>query len=330
MTDDCLPANPSVSEVLDRPGEDDSLIPSIVSAAGAGARFAWEEFFHARIRNPHTRTAYSYAVRRFLRSIEPMGVQLHRIAPAQVGRYIDGLSYSPATKQLHLAALRKFFDELVIRHVILLNPAASVRGERLQVMEGRTPAMAVRDARRLLNSIDDSHVVGLRDRAVIAILIYTAVRAGAVARLRLRDFYDVGDQHCLRFAEKGGKSREIPVRHDLQRLLERYLETAGFAAEPDHAAFFRTALRRTKSLTMNPMTPNDIGRMVKRRLRDAGLPLRFSPHSFRVTVITDLLEQGVSLSDVQNLAGHADPRTTRLYDRRHRQVTRNLVERISV
>src|SRR5690606_18945393 len=159
---------------------------------------------HARIRNSHTRTAYSYAVRRFLWWMEDAGVELQRIAPAHVGRYIDGLSYSPATKQLHLAALRKFFDELVVRHVILLNPAASVRGERLQVLEGRTPAMSVRDARRLLNSIDDCHVVGLRDRAVIAILIYTAVRAGAVARLRLRDFYDVGDQHCLRFAEKGG------------------------------------------------------------------------------------------------------------------------------
>ena len=54
------------------------------------------------------------------------------------------------------------------------------------------------------------------------------------------------------------------------------------------------------------------------------------PHSFRVATITDLLTQGVPLEDVQYLAGHADPRTTRLYDRRQKKVTRNIVERISI
>jgi integrase/recombinase XerD len=76
---------------------------------------------------------------------------------------------------------------------------------------------------------------------------------------------------------------------------------------------------------------NDICRMMKRRLKDIGLPLLYSPHSFRVTTITDLLEQGVPLEDVQQrLAGHADPRTTRLYNRRERKVSRNIVEMISV
>ncbi len=78
------------------------------------------------------------------------------------------------------------------------------------------------------------------------------------------------------------------------------------------------------------MTADDMSRMVKRRMRKAGLPSRLSPHSFRVATITDLLAQGVPLEDVQQLAGHADPRTTRLYDRRQRRVTRNIVERISI
>ena len=93
---------------------------------------------------------------------------------------------------------------------------------------------------------------------------------------------------------------------------------------------FRTTVRRTQRLTLNAMTADDMARMLKRRLRDCGLSSRLSPHSFRVTTITDLLEQGVPLEDVQYLAGHADPRTTRLYDRRQRRVTRNIVERISV
>jgi site-specific recombinase XerD len=67
-----------------------------------------------------------------------------------------------------------------------------------------------------------------------------------------------------------------------------------------------------------------------RRKADAGLPMRLSPHSFRVATITDLLEQGLAFEDVQRLAGHADPRTTRLYDRRDKKITRNIVERISI
>jgi integrase len=69
---------------------------------------------------------------------------------------------------------------------------------------------------------------------------------------------------------------------------------------------------------------------LKRRLEDAGLPDLFSPHSFRVTVVTDLLNQNVPLEDVQYLAGRSSPTTTRVYDRRRRKVTRNIVERISI
>ncbi len=78
------------------------------------------------------------------------------------------------------------------------------------------------------------------------------------------------------------------------------------------------------------MAAKDISRMVKRRMRAAGLPDRLCPHSFRVATFTDLLGQGILLKDVQHLAGHADPRTTRLYDRRQKKVTRNIVERISI
>lgn len=70
--------------------------------------------------------------------------------------------------------------------------------------------------------------------------------------------------------------------------------------------------------------------MLKRRLKEAGLPLLFSPHSFRGTVVTNLLTQNVPLEEVQYLAGHASPTTTRIYDRRRRRVTRNIVERISI
>jgi site-specific recombinase XerD len=305
-------------------------LPELIRASGGAAKFAWEEFLYGRLRNHGTRRAYRRAVERFLAWCEQQGTELVRVAPANVGRYLDDLPIAPATKKLHLAALRHFFDELVFRHVVVLNPAASVRGERLQAIEGKTPEITVQQARRLLASIDTSHVTGLRDRAIIAVMIYTAARVGAVARLRRGDFYDAGDQHCLRFTEKGTKHREIPARHDLQGFIHDYLAAGRLEYSDKAAPLFRTTVRRTKSLTMNAMTAGDMARMVKRRLRDAGLPSRLSPHSFRVATITDLLSHGLPLEDVQMLAGHADPRTTRLYDRRHRRVTRNIVERISI
>jgi integrase/recombinase XerD len=229
-----------------------------------------------------------------------------------------------------LAALRHFFDQLAIRHVVILNPAASVRTERYQVLEGKTPEITVKQVRELFASIDTSNVVGLRDRALIGVLVYTAARVGALAKLELQNFYETAHQYCLRFADKGGKSREIPVRHDLQGFLFQYIDAARLNEADRSSPLFRTAFRRTRRLTENAMTSGDMARMIKRRMRAAGLPSRLSPHSFRVATITNLLSQNVPLQDVQNLAGHADPRTTRLYDRRHQRVTRNIVERISI
>jgi site-specific recombinase XerD len=256
---------------------------------------------------------------------------LQEVSPADVGAYLDELTHAVASKKQILAGLRHFFDGLVIRHAIALNPALSVRGERYQVMEGKTPEITIKQARKLLSSINTDNVVGLRDKAIMSILIYTASRVGAVARLKLKDLYDTGDQYCLHFLDKGGKSREIPVRHDLQCLLRFYLQSAGCQLDDvtDHP-LFRTSIRKTRTLSDRPMSAGDIGRMIKRRMKACGLPIRLSPHSFRVATITDLLNQGVPLEDVQNLAGHADPRTTRLYDRRHKSITRNIVERISI
>jgi len=309
---------------------DAAALPVLVERAGGAARFAWDEFFYAEHHNPHTQKAYMRAVRRFVDWAEGQGVELAAITPKMVGQYLVSLSGSPAKRNLHLSALRGFFDRLVNRHVCILNPAASVKGVKEQVMEGKTPEITIEQARALLASIDTGHLVGLRDRAILATLAYTACRAGAVAKLRLGDFQDDGQQYVLRFQEKGGKSREIPVRHDLEGFILAYVEAAGIGGEAKESPLFRMGNGRTKKLSGTAMTSKRICELVKRRLKDAGLPLRLSPHSFRVATITDLLTQGVPLEDVQYLAGRAEPRTTGLYDRRQKKVTRNIVERISI
>jgi len=313
-----------------RSGEVTLAAPSMVTSAGEAAGFAWEEFFLGKVRNPHTRMAYRRAVSRFLAWCEPQGMEMARITPGMVGRYFDELAVSIPSKKLHLAAIRGFLDVLVQRHVIVLNPALSVRTERYSVMEGRTPEITVAQAKALLASITLASVVDYRDRALIAVLIYTAARAGAVARLRLQDLIDEGTQFSLRFAEKGGKMRSIPVRHDLQKYLSEYLVAAGFGEESKDSPLFRTAAGRKLGLSGQPMNGVDVCRMVKRRLRAAGLPTLASPHSFRSLAATDLLLQGVALEDVQYLLGHSDSRVTKLYDRREKHVTRRIVELISV
>ena len=305
--------------------------PCLIEQQGAAAKFAWEEFIYGRIRNSGTRRAYSQAVTGFLKWCETLNVELTRIAPAHVGRYLDSKTdWSSATRKLHLSALRHFFDELVLRHVVILNPALSVRTERLTNIEGKTPEISIQQTRQLLDSIDNSHLIGCRDKTIISILVYTAARVGAVAKLRRDDFVDYGDNCFLRMMEKRNKFRQLPVRHDLSQLIRHYLKFSGLELAEKRSPLFRTTVRRTGLLTKNRLTPNDISRMLKRRLKDAGLSSSFSPHSFRVTTITDLLSQGVPLEDVQLLAGHSDPRTTRLYDRRDKEVTRNIVERISI
>jgi integrase/recombinase XerD len=302
----------------------------LVERAGPCARFAWDEFFYAEHHNIHTQKAYMAAVKKFLAWCEGQGIELLTITPGKIGQYLVGLDGSAAKRNLHLSALRGFFDRLVNRHVIILNPAASVKGVKDSVMEGKTPEITIDQARTLLKSINTSNLIGLWDRAVLATLAYTACRGGAVAKLRVGDFQCDGNQYVLTFLEKGGKSREIPVRHDLEGFIRAYFDAAKLEEMGKDSSLFRASNGRMKRLTDRPMSSKIICELVKRRLKDTGLPLRLSPHSFRVTAITDLLTQGVPLEDVQYLAGHAEPRTTGLYDRRQKRVTRNIVERISI
>lgn len=329
MTD---PAPPSPAGIL--PSVITDELPAIITRAGPNAVFAAHEFFSGLIRNPHTRRAYMKAVTDFLEwSGKHGGGQLSQIAPWHVGKYMEEMAEagtSIATRNMRLSALRHFFDRMVNRHAIALNPARTVRGEKLNVMEGRTPEIPIAEVRKLLAAIDTSHIVGLRDRAILAVMVYTTSRRSAVAKLRKEDFYYAGEQWMLHFSEKGGKSREVPVRHDLEQYILAYMDGAGLLDAPKDTPLFQSAMKKQRLLTGKPMDGDDIYRMMKRRLKDTALSLLYSPHSFRVTTITNLLEQGIPREDVQNLAGHADARTTALYDRTKKKVSRNIVERISV
>jgi integrase/recombinase XerD len=305
-----------------------SDLPAIIVHGGRAAEQAWDDFFSGVIANDLTRIAYNRAVRRFLESPRVSDKKLHEITAADVGIYLRELSGGLPKKKQHHSALRRFFNLMVERHLCIVNPALVARTERLEITEGKTPRITAAQSRRLLSCIDVETVVGLRDRAVVGILMWTGVRAGSVAKLCRGHYYEVADQWMLRFDEKRRRTREIPVRHDLQVFLRNYLVETELITAPKTSPLFLTFKGKTDRYTTNAMTGHDICRMFKRYIRRADLPDNLSPHSLRVSVATDLLEQNVTLADVQYLLGHADPRTTRLYDRRQKSVSRNLVERI--
>jgi len=139
-----------------------------------------------------------------------------------------------------LARLRQFFDILVTRHAAPLNPFQSVRGRKHDTSDDKTPGHSIQQARNLLGSIDTSHVVSLRDRAVPGTLAWTGARVGAIARLRRPDLEGQGTQRVLRFQQMGGKQREIPARHELdcrrrrvtQNIVERISVSDAFRPWP--------------------------------------------------------------------------------------------------
>ncbi|HOA62237.1 MAG: tyrosine-type recombinase/integrase [Verrucomicrobia bacterium] len=253
-------------------------LPAAIQEAGAASGFAYEEFLFGHIPNPSTHRAYQAAVNRFLEWLRLREVSLGRVTPRDVGDCLDSLNLAIPSKKLHRAALNHFFDFQVQRHAVVLNPVSSVRNERDQVTEGRTPEITVEQARRMFGSIEGSTVVGLRERAAIAVLAYSGSRIGTVARLRRRDLLYEGDQWVIAFNDKGGKHRKVPVRHDLQRILFAYLEAAGITELDGDLPIFRSSKGKKGALSTVAMTDNDLQRMFKRRLRKAGLPPnRLSP-----------------------------------------------------
>src|SRR4051794_15136679 len=173
--------------------------PPIVREAGPNAEYAYADFFKAKISNENTRKAYKRAVDRFLGWCRVRGLQLRQVTSFLVGDYVehhltdkDGHPLSAPSKKQHLAGLRHFFDNQQMFHGVVINPASSVRGPKYSAREGKTPAFDDSQVRTLFDSIETSHVVGIRDRTLLMILAYTAARAGAVAKLRMADYFTDG------------------------------------------------------------------------------------------------------------------------------------------
>jgi len=307
------------------------IVPDLIHREGPKTAKRFLEFFTANIRNKNTREAYARAVGQFLDWCERPGVTLASIEPMVIAAYIEKLTRErePQTVKQHLAAIRMLFDWLVTGQVIPFNPAASVRGPRYSLKKGKTPVLSRAEMRKLLDSIDTSNVVGLRDRALLGLMVYSFARVSAVVNMKVKDYYQSGKRWWIRLHEKGGKFHEVPVHHLAEEYLDAYLEAAEISEEKNRP-LFRTTRARTRKLTANGLNRVETWKMIKRRALEAGLSVTTTCHTFRATGITAYLENGGTIEHAQQIAAHESPRTTKLYDRTSDAISLDEIEKIVI
>ena len=272
-----------------------AVVPMLFAPDQAAAK-RFIEFFTANIRNPNTRKAYARAAGDFATWCEDRGLdQLRSVQPIHVAAYIEDLQQriaAPSVK-VQLAAIRMLFDWLVLGQIVPTNPASVVRGPKYVVKKGKTPILSADEARTLLDSIETEHtpgrprIVGLRDRAMIALLTYTFSRVGAAVTMRVEDVYTEARRTWVRLHEKGGKRHEMPCHHKLETFLEEYIAAAEITDDPK-GWLFRTTEGQSGILTDRPMRQDDVYRMIRRRADDAGIKTKIGCHTFRATGITDI------------------------------------------
>ena len=312
------------------------ILPAIIAAAGEKASRRFIEFFTATIRNGNTRRAYARAVVDFLDCCQQRGLPLPGIEPVHVAAYIEQLTRdkaAPTVKQ-HLAAISMLMDWMTTGGIIDFNPAASVRGPKHVVKRGKTPVLTAGEARQLLDSIvphDPAYtptLIDYRDRALIAVMVYSFARISATLGMTVADYYVEGRKAWFRLYEKGGKRHEVPAHHNAADYMDAYIAAAGIAAEKK-SPLFRT-IDRHRTLTARQLDPRNALDMIKRRAKAAGLSAAICCHTFRATGITAYLENGGTIEKAQQLANHESPKTTQLYDRTSDQITLDDVERIVI
>jgi site-specific recombinase XerD len=307
------------------------VVPALIADAGPDAATRFAEFFTANIQNAHTRRAYFRNAITFLRWCEEQGIMsLAAVQPIVVAAYIEQLGQAglskPSIKQA-LATIRMLFDHLVVRQVVAVNPASSVRGPKHIVKRGKTPILPDDEAKTLLASIATTTIIGLRDKAIVAVMLYTFARVGAVVKLKVGDYYPVGKRWRIRLDEKGGNDHEIPASHKLEEILDAYRDAAGIA-DDKNGYLFRSAPGKAKQLTAKPMRQEYVYRMLRRRCLEAGIKTLVGCHSCRATGITNYMRHGGTLERAQAMAGHSSSRTTSLYNRVEDEISLEEVEKI--
>ena len=286
----------AIAEFLSSLSAERNFSPQTVRAYGTDlARFRrfWEEEFGNR---PADRTPLS--------EIDALAVRAHVAA-------LHRAKLSSRSLARHLSAIRSMFSWACRAGWCAKNPAAGVPTPRQPKTLPR--AMTLDDTEKLLSADEETAPFPERDRAMFEFLYATGLRVSELSGLDLDDL-DSG-QRLARVFGKGGKERIVPYGEPAADALRAYLP--GRAALRSARAERGESPHESEPLFVNRrggrLTSRSVARILKRRLREAGLPDRISPHALRHTFATHLLSAGADLRAIQELLGHASLSTTQKY-----------------
>jgi integrase/recombinase XerD len=339
-SDDRSPADISPSESSNELTKVDSALAfmgrssSRLTEVDLRARFTEAcEAWLAKSPSKDTRTNYARDVAQFLNFIgaDPSHLEvLASVRPSQVAAWRDQLWEQGRTNSSimrKMTAVRSLYSYLQTYGYTGVNPAHSDFVDAPAVpRDGKTVGLSSEDCRRLLEAPDATTPVGLRDRAMLAVLAYTGCRVGELARLKVGSYKATGGHKVLEIHGKGGKERRVPLHPEAFERLEEWLDVAGIREVPAAPLFPPPASSRGKGrdgFRSGPMSRRAIQFTIERFVRRLGLDPAVTVHSFRVTALTTARERGADIIDLQDFAGHADPRTTLTYIRQRDRLSKS-------
>lgn len=306
-----------------------SLTPVQLRARLREARDAWL----TRSASMKTRDDYGRDLDQFLEfcEISPDALEvLPAIRPSNVAAWRDhlrarGLTNSSILRKM--TVLRSLFSYLQTYGYTGANPAHSDFVQAPAVpRDGKTVGLTPEDCRRLLDAPDPTTPAGVRDRAILGMLAYSACRVGELARLSIRDYRESGGHKVLELFGKGGKERRVPLHAESVERLEEWLDIAGIRDDIDGPLFRGALTARGKGrdgFRSTRLSKRAIQSLVKQYARATGLDAAVTVHSLRVTALTTARERGADIIDLQDFAGHSDPRTTLTYIRNRDRLSRS-------
>jgi integrase/recombinase XerD len=272
----------------------------------------------ANIRNPSTKRAYENAIKDFMRFTGIKRPEEFRtVTRAHVIAWRDGLGdriLSGTTIRHRLAALSSLFQYLCDKNAVTHNPVKGVKRPKNESEEGKTPALGDDQARKLLVAPDEESLKGIRDRAMLATLLYHALRREELCKLKVKDFKHErrGVAH-LKVSGKGEKTRYVPLHPGASGLVLEYLKIAGHGAD-DTGALFRPVRNNRTGRLHRAITPDGVYKLVRKY--SALLGFEIGAHALRATAATNALDHEADIAKVQEWLGHANISTTRIYDHR--------------
>jgi site-specific recombinase XerD len=271
----------------------------------------------ANLTNTATRRAYENAVKDFMRFVGIVFAEDFRIVTrAHVIAWRDDLRtrrLSLKTIRHRLSALSALFDYLCNRNAVTYNPVKGVERPKGDSVEGRTPALGDHQARELLDAPEGDTLRSKRDRAILATLLYHALRRDELCKLKVKDFkYERRGVPHLNVSGKGGKTRYVPLHPAAGGLIHEYLELSGHS-EDVNGALFRPVSNNTNG-EVKGITADGIYKLVRGYSKKLGFQI--GAHSLRATAATNALDHAADIAKVQEWLGHANISTTRIYDHR--------------